>query len=177
MRNSWGAAWGEDGYFYVSYYDTAIGLDNAVFKAGSTDEYDYIYQYDPLGWITSYGDGKETEYFANIFTAQADEDIAAVGFYTPAINSEYVISVYRGVHNSPVSGSSYGKTSGTISSPGYHTVTLSELVPVSKGEKFSVVAELTTPGYRFPVAVEYPSPGYSSKATAHSGESYISNTG
>ena len=39
------------------------------------------------------------------------------------------------------------------------------------------MVKLTTPGYRYPVAIEYPLAGFSSKASAHSGESYVSSTG
>ena len=177
VKNSWGSIWGDGGYFYVSYYDTAIGGDNAVFRATSAGTYEHIYQYDPLGWVTSYGEGGETAYFANVFTAQTDEQIAAVGFYTPATNSQFKVSVYRNIRDAPVTGSPLATTSGTISSPGYHTINLATPVSVSRGEKFSVMVKLTTPGYRYPVAIEYPYQGFSSKASAHSGESYVSSTG
>ena len=45
--NSWGGAFGEQGYFYVSYYDTNIGIHNIVYsRADSSDYYDKIYQTD-----------------------------------------------------------------------------------------------------------------------------------
>jgi C1A family cysteine protease len=177
VKNSWGTSWGDGGYFYVSYYDSQIGEDNAVFGAESAQNYYHIYQYDPLGWTVSYGDGSDTVYFSNIFTAQADENIAAVSFYTSSVNSQYKISVYKNVGNTPVSGSALVTDSGTINTPGYHTVTLSQPVRVSSGERFSVVVKLITPGYQFPVALEYPYAGYSSRATARSGESFVSNNG
>jgi C1A family cysteine protease len=177
VKNSWGTSWGDGGYFYVSYYDSQIGEDNAVFLAESAQNYYHIYQYDPLGWTVSYGDGSDTVYFSNVFTAQAAEYIDAVSFYTPTVNSQYKISVYKNVGNSPVSGSALATDSGTINIPGYHTISLSQPVKVNSGEKFSVVVKLITPGYQYPVALEYPYAGYSSRATAKSGESFVSNNG
>ncbi len=177
VKNSWGPDWGDDGFVYISYYDTVIGTENAVFLAEPTSNYLHIYQYDPLGWITSFGAGTDTAWFSNVFTSQGKEDLAAVSFYTPSVDSSYEVQVYTGVTNSPVSASPVTTKSGSISLPGYHTINLDRTVPLTAGQKFSVVVKLTTPGYNFPIALEYPYPGFTSGATAHAGESYVSSNG
>ncbi len=179
IRNSWGTGWGENGYFYVSYYDSNIGKSNYVFNgAEPTTLYHRVYQYDPLGWINDIGyTGSNTAWFANVFTAVESEALVAVSFYTASPNSTYALYIYTGVASGPTSGSLAGSQTGTIPSVGYHTVSLAVPAPLTSGEKFSVVVKLTTPGYNYPVPVEQPIKGYSSQATSNPGESYISGDG
>ena len=55
-QNSWGATFGENGVFYVSYYDTNIGEQAVSYvRAESTDNYDTIYQSDLCGWVGQVG--------------------------------------------------------------------------------------------------------------------------
>ncbi|MBF0566687.1 MAG: VCBS repeat-containing protein, partial [Nitrospirae bacterium] len=180
-KNSWGTAWGIQGYFYISYYDANIAMgENYVFDgAQSVTNYAHNYQYDPLGWTenASYGCGSTTGWFANIFTAIATEQVSAVSFYTAALNSTYQVQVYTGVGTTPTSGQLAGTTSGSISTAGYHTITLSSPVSVTSGQKFSVVVQLTTPGYNYPIPIEAPISGYSSGATSSAGQSFIGCNG
>ncbi len=188
VKNSWGTGWGDNGYFYLSYYDANIGYP-AVFLGNNTT-FEYIYQYDPLGWTNSYGYGSPTAYFANVFVAgtgssasgplknAATEALKAISFYMATPGSSYNIWVYTGVTGSPATGTlAYGPEANVFTAPGYYTIILDEEIPLVPGEKFAVVVELTTPGHNWPIPVENLEVGYSDKARAHAGESYISANG
>jgi C1A family cysteine protease len=177
-KNSWGTGWGQSGYFYVSYYDAAFGRNNAVFAVEPSTNYSHIYQYDPLGWVGSFGYGNSSAGFANVFTAISSDPLVAVSFYTVRPNSSYTIKVYLDPVLGPTSTSGPVLTqSGSVEVPGYSTVVLDQAVPLTAGRKFSVAVWMTSPGYGYPVAVEYRIPGYSTSASSNSGESYVSSSG
>ena len=177
-RNSWGSTWGDAGYFYISYYDTRIGRDNAMFTAQPQKTYSRIYQHDPLGWVANLGFGTDTAYFANIFTSVGSEQLAAVGFYTSATNTQYEVRVFVNPDTGPVSSSGFSsKQAGTISLPGYHTIRLDTPVNLKKGDRFAVAVKVVSPGWTSPVAIELPLIGYSSGASALADQSYISSDG
>ena len=175
VRNSWGAEWGQGGYFWVSYYDRYCGTTdvfNAVFKGVEpTSNYSGIYSYDPLGQTDTVGYGTTTGWGANVFTAKRSESIAAVGFFTHVPNTTY--TVYAGASLQSLQ----AKGSGSISTPGFHTVKLSSLLAVTSGRNFVVAMRLTAPGDNYPLAVEYAVADYSSAATASPGQSFISSSG
>jgi hypothetical protein len=179
VKNSWGTAWGKNGYFYLSYYDKSLTVGASFYNADAVTNYKRIYEYDPLGWTTSLGwrndDGsfQRTAKFANVFLASANAaNIKAVGFYTPVPNSTYQISLYKNVAaNNPTSGTLVKTLSGTMARSGYNTLATS--AAVTGGQRFSVVVTLTTPGYNYPIPLEMPIEGYSSAANAYTGQSFL----
>ena len=79
--NSWGEDFGDQGYFYVSYYDTNIGVHNIVYTGiEPTDNYDNIYQSDLCGWVGQIGLWGRHGLVCNAYKTKTKEELAAAGF-------------------------------------------------------------------------------------------------
>ncbi len=181
IRNSWGADFGLSGYFYISYYDSVVGSNCAVYKHdldGEVPEYDNIYSYDPLGMVSSIGYGNETAYGGNVFTAERDETIGGVGFFLSSAGSSYTVSIYTSVTSNPTSGNLVATKSGSQTYAGFYTVDFrDEAISVTAGEKFAAVVKYTTPENSHPVPIETYLADYSSAVSANANESFISYNG
>jgi C1A family cysteine protease len=155
-QNSWGESFGENGVFYVSYYDTNIGTHNVVYtRVDDIDNYDHIYQSDLCGWVGKIGYDQEQIYGANVFTAGGDEEVCAAGFYATGANTEYEIYLVNDFEDEDSFGGMQQVAAGTLEQAGYYTVDFDESVAVEEGERYAVVVYVRTPGSMHPLAIEY----------------------
>ena len=140
IANSYGTDFNEQGYFWVSYYDTSL-CEFYSFEGVAGDTYENAFQYDGLGWGNVYYSDQVIE-AANIYTSESIQKLEAVSFYTLSDEQPYSIEIYRNVQGGhPKSGDrvSRCRVSGTIEHRGYHTVSLTEPIAVAAGETFSVI--------------------------------------
>jgi C1A family cysteine protease len=178
-QNSWGERFGDQGVFYISYYDSKIAEYNAVYTSiEKNDNYDNIYQADLCGWTGQVGYSADTAYFSNAYTAETKEKVRAVGFYATDENTEYEIYIVRNFADADSFKNQEYLQSGTIEHSGYYTIDLEKDIEVEAGEKFALAVKVTTPYSQYPIAIEYPgdeAPLLEIDLT--DGEGYISSDG
>lgn len=142
-KNSWGEAWGDGGYFWLSYEDPVLIASNSASyqMIPASEASDNVYQYD--GGV---GLGYETEtdagYMANVFTSRGHEELSQVSFYTLDYGENYDVLIYKDVKDSPTDGTLVSETEGQMKFGGYHTISLYNNVSLNAGEKYSVIVEL-----------------------------------
>lgn len=176
-QNSWGKDFGEDGIFYVSYYDTNIGIHNVVYtKVEDIDNYENIYQSDLCGWSGQVGYGKNTAYFANVYQTKGKESLQAVGFYATDKDTEYEIFLVSDFKDTISLLNRKELKKGKLENAGYYTIPLEEQV-LEKGKKFAIVVKITTPNAKKPIAIEYAADNATKDVDLSDGEGYISQHG
>jgi C1A family cysteine protease len=177
-QNSWGKDFGDDGVFYVSYYDTNIGDQSVSYvKFEDTDNYDRIYQSDLCGWIGQVGYNKEKITAANVYTAEDNEKICSAGFYALGKNTSYHVYIVENFEDTASLANRVEVASGQLDYEGYYTIEFNRSVTVSKGQRFAIVVALTTPGVLHPMAIEYHASDLNANVDITDGEGYISNNG
>lgn len=143
VKNSWGDDWGNNGYFYISYYDKQVGhnieYSTVSFKDVELFKYNNIYYHDYHGFRDTLKNTNET---FNAFTATANETLSAVSFHTSSNNVDFEIIIYDDFSNNILS-NPLSTITGNFYHIGYHTVDLATTVNLEKGDDFYIYLKLS----------------------------------
>lgn len=141
VKNSWGDGYGLGGYFWLSYYDCSIGSAAFAMDVAEENNYDNNYQYDGTANFDGTGYYSNQVYGANVFVADSNEVIEAVGTYTLGLNVELEVRIYTDLQAGASPTSGVLATTQTVHKTymGYHTIDLNQSVEVDAGERYAVV--------------------------------------
>ena len=163
IKNSWGPGWGDDGYYYVSYFDERFGAVDGgtlTFIINNEHNYEKVYQYDMLS-------SEEYKFGTNKGNLTAEEVLqlmeenfeeymkydkslrrANVTFANTykSVGDDFISAVGTYFNDSDVdysfSVAVNGKTvyvqSGKSSWKGYETIKLNSYVPIKEGDLFTI---------------------------------------
>ncbi|MCB2208469.1 MAG: T9SS type A sorting domain-containing protein [Bacteroidetes bacterium] len=182
VKNSWGAGWGYNGYFWISYYDKhacqnpemgAISFYNVI-----QSEWDTAYYHDYHGWRDTL-EGV-TEAF-NAFIATEHEAITAVSFFTAENNVDFTVRIYDDFDGTTLS-NQLDEVSGSLEFSGLHTIDLNDEVNIFGGDDFYVYLSLSDGGFPYDRTSDVPVLlGGDSRvivpSAANAGESYYNDEG
>ncbi len=165
IKNSWGADWGNDGYFWLAYDDTiACKSAEAFCDVEATTENTQVYCWSTFGNLGA----SSFDSAFNAYTADSDCILSQVGFFTENDDVSYTMTVYDTYSNGKLSGV-LGTASGTETFRGYHTIELANAATLSEGNDFYICLTLSDGLYSYDCYYE----DFASNVTASAGQSYF----
>jgi hypothetical protein len=164
VRNTYGPAWEDGGYYYISYNDTRFLIYNAYWPdINENEEYSVLFQHDEIGGYWGAGGWNETAYGLVKFDAYTqDIVISKVGTFIVYAGTSIEIKIYSAFSDS-LSGLLASIDEVQLDLPGYYTFDLDSPVFLPSGQDFYVQVKYNSNNsdLKWPVPIEDTITGYS----------------
>lgn len=151
-KNSWGAGWGLDGFFYISYHDRWAGQEPFMGAVSFRDcvplPWDEVYSHDYHGWrddADGWAGHPEVTIGLNAFEATGSRMVEAAGIVTTSDSVNWAVRIYDSFD--PALGPSGLRASeeGWTEFRGCHVVELGDPFEVDQGDSIFVLVEMDCP--------------------------------
>ncbi len=158
VKNSWDTTWGDDGYFYLSYYDQSVNVvatydfDTSNYDGSNLDGEEIVDQYDYMQMISYEYNGYNMSsnpsnhaWYSNIYTASQKQSLHTIATYVVASAKTLGYKVYKLTDDA----TSPSDIDGDVNSPadegtvdieneGFVSVELEKPLNLQQGEKYAV---------------------------------------
>ncbi|MCH3942280.1 MAG: chitobiase/beta-hexosaminidase C-terminal domain-containing protein [Atopobiaceae bacterium] len=138
VKNQWGTAFGDAGYYYISYDTAGLETGDSLVCLESADDYDTLYEHAPMGSEYYFNFATPTGYEKCSYTAESSETLRAVSFWSCDENADYDVWVQVG------DGQGRHVASGSHACPGLYNVRLDEGIELAQGQDFTITVRLST---------------------------------
>jgi photosystem II stability/assembly factor-like uncharacterized protein/C1A family cysteine protease len=163
-KNSWGTAFGDSGYFYLSYYDSlALTYDNACWtELGNFAPNEHLYKHDQLGRVSALGyDHTDKGYGLAKFEAINEVPVTEILTWTTMGDAYVSIWVYDDFDGSSLTGLISQSLNNYREFSGYTMYELPAPIYFPEGDDFYVKVEYRNPEVNsFPIPSECYIEGY-----------------
>ena len=173
VKNSYGADWGDNGYFYMTYDAANIGMESSFMS----DWQDYdpdgdIMYYDDDGWSNNWGYGTTTGWGLCKFIPDSNTNVTRVEFWTTDKTTDVDLYIYDdfNVATKALSNLRWSSLNHTFDEAGYHSVVLDSPLPVTSGDDIIAVVKFTNVSFEYPIVIDKNGPHETERT-------YISSSG